>query len=136
VVAFGQKRALLVWTRIILPDGNSVVVDNLPATDAAGYAGVEDEVDFHTWQLIKGIGLATLLGVGTQLTLGNEEGDLLKALRQSIQQTTNRAGQRLIERQLDVQPTITVRLGWPVRVVVAKDLVLKPYVDPSSRRPG
>jgi type IV secretion system protein VirB10 len=80
VVAFGQKRALLVWTRIILPDGNSVVVDNLPATDAAGYAGVEDEVDFHTWQLIKGIGLATLLGVGTQLTLGNEEGDLLEAL--------------------------------------------------------
>ena len=136
VVAFGQKRALLVWTRIILPNGSSIVVDNLPATDAAGYAGLEDEVDFHTWQLIKGIGLATLLGVGTQLTLGNEEGDLLKALRQSIQQTTNRAGQRLIERQLDVQPTITVRPGWPVRIVVAKDLLLKPYVDASARRPG
>jgi type IV secretion system protein TrbI len=133
VVAFGQKRALLVWTRIILPNGNSIVVDNLPATDAAGYAGLEDEVDFHTWQPIKGIGLATLLGVGTQLTLGNDESDLLKALRQSIQQTTNRAGQRLIERQLDVQPTITVRPGWPVRVVVAKDLVLKPYVDASVR---
>ena len=134
VVAFGQKRALLVWNRIILPNGNSITVDNLPATDAAGYAGLEDEVDFHTWQLLKGIGLATLLGVGTQLTLGNTEGDLVRALRESIQQTTNRAGQRLIERQLDVQPTITVRPGWPVRVIVAKDLVLKPYREAHAGR--
>jgi type IV secretory pathway VirB10-like protein len=134
VVAFGQKRALLVWNRIILPNGDSIVIDNLPATDAAGYAGLEDEVDFHTWQLLKGIGLATLLGVGTQLTLGNTEGDLVRALRESIQQTTNRAGQRLIERQLDVQPTITVRPGWPVRVIVAKDLVLKPYREAYARR--
>ena len=134
VVAFGQKRALLVWTRIILPNGNSILIENLPATDAAGYAGLEDEVDFHTWQLLKGIGLATILGVGTQLTLGNTEGDLVRALRESIQQTTNRAGQRLIERELDVQPTITVRPGWPVRVIVAKDLVLKPYVEAQARR--
>jgi type IV secretion system protein TrbI len=134
VVAFGQKRALLVWTRLVLPNGNSMVIENLPATDVAGYAGLEDEVDFHTWQLLKGIGLATLLGVGTQLTLGSNEGDLVKALRESVQQTTNRAGQRLIERQLDVQPTIMVRPGWPVRVIVAKDLVLKPYVEAQARR--
>ncbi|UPJ54375.1 TrbI/VirB10 family protein [Bradyrhizobium sp. 200] len=129
VVAFGQKRALVVWTRLILPNGNSIVIENLPATDVAGYAGLEDEVDFHTWQLLKGIGLATLLGVGTQLSLGNDEGDLVKALRESIQQTTNRAGQRLVERELDIQPTITVRPGWPLRVIVSKDLVLKPYQD-------
>jgi len=129
VVAFGQKRALVVWTRLILPNGNSIVIENLPATDVAGYAGLEDEVDFHTWQLLKGIGLATLIGVGTQLSLGNDESDLVKALRESVQQTTNRAGQRLIERQLDVQPTITVRPGWPLRVIVSKDLVLKPYQD-------
>lgn len=65
VVAFGQKRALVVWTRLILPNGNSIVIENLPATDVAGYAGLEDEVDFHTWQLLKGVALATLIGVGT-----------------------------------------------------------------------
>jgi type IV secretory pathway VirB10-like protein len=127
VVAYGQKRALLVWTRIILPNGNSIVIDNLPATDVAGYAGLEDEVDIHTWQLLKGIGMATLLGVGTQLSIGNNESDLVKALRESVQQTTNRAGQRIVERELDVQPTITVRPGWPLRVIVSKDLVMKPY---------
>ncbi|MGY3534582.1 TrbI/VirB10 family protein [Bradyrhizobium sp. USDA 4452] len=129
VVAFGQKRALVVWSRLILPNGNSIVVENLPATDVAGYAGLEDEVDFHTWQLLKGVALATLIGVGTQLSIGNDESDLVKALRESTQQTTNRAGQRLIERELDVQPTITVRPGWPLRVIVSKDLVMKPYQD-------
>jgi type IV secretion system protein TrbI len=133
VVAFGQKRALVVWTRIILPNGNSMVIENLPATDTAGYAGLEDEVDFHTWQLLKAIGLATLLGVGTELTLGDNEGGLVRLLRESVQQTTNRAGQRLVERQLDVQPTITVRPGWPLRVIVAKDLVLKPYAEAQAR---
>lgn len=129
VVAFGQKRALIVWSRLILPNGNSIVIENLPATDVAGYAGLEDEVDFHTWQLLKGVTLATLIGVGTQLSIGNDESDLVKALRESTQQTTNRAGQRLVERELDVQPTITVRPGWPLRVIVSKDLVLKPYQD-------
>lgn len=129
VVAFGQKRALVVWSRLILPNGNSIVIENLPATDVAGYAGLEDEVDFHTWQLLKGVALATLIGVGTQLSIGNNQNDLINALRQSVQQSTNQAGQRLVERELDVQPTITVRPGWPLRVIVSKDLVLKPYQD-------
>ena len=136
VVAFGQKRALVVWTRLILPNGNSIVIENLPATDVAGYAGLEDEVDFHTWQLLKGVALATLIGVGTQLSIGNDESDLLKALRESAQQTTNRAGQRLVERELDVQPTITVRPGWSLRVIVSKDLVLTPYQEVQAAAKG
>ncbi|RAZ92397.1 conjugal transfer protein TrbI [Mesorhizobium hawassense] len=127
VVAFGQKRALLVWQRIILPDGSSIEIDNLPATDTAGYAGLDDEVDFHTWQLIKGVALATLLGVGTELSFGENESDLVKAIRQSTQQNVSQAGQRITEKNLNIQPTITVRPGWPLRVVVHKDLALRPY---------
>jgi len=127
VIAFGQSRALLVWQRIVMPDGSSIQIDNLPATDTAGYAGLEDEVDFHTWRLIKGVVLSTLLGVGTELSLGGEESDLVRALRESTQQNANRAGQRITERNLNIQPTITVRPGWPLRVIVHKDLVLRPY---------
>ncbi|WP_394890414.1 TrbI/VirB10 family protein [Mesorhizobium sp. AaZ16] len=127
VVAFGQRRALLVWQRILLPDGSSIEIDNLPATDSAGYAGLEDKVDFHTWRLIKGIALATLLGVGTELSLGENESDLVRAIRESAQQNVNRAGQRITEKNLDIQPTITVRPGWPLRVIVHKDLMLRPY---------
>jgi type IV secretion system protein VirB10 len=136
VVAFGQERALVVWQRIILPDGTSIVIDNLPATDTGGYAGLADDVDLHTWKLLKGVALATVLGVGSQLAFGSGsslgDSDLVKALQQSTQSTTNRAGQRLVERQLNVQPTITVRPGWPLRVIVHKDIVLRPYRGPSS----
>ncbi len=133
VVAFGQKRALVVWQRLIRPDGSSLVIDNLPATDEGGYAGLEDKVDYHTWQLLKGIALATLLGVGTELSIGNEQGDLIAALRQSAQENTNRAGQSFVEKQLDVQPTLTVRPGWPLRIIVHKDLVLEPHPKPNVR---
>ncbi len=127
VIAFGQSRALVVWQRIIMPDGSSVVIDNLPATDVAGYAGLEDEVDFHTWRLLKGIVLSTLLGVGTELSFGDDEGDLVKAIRESTQDSANRVGQRITERNLGIQPTITIRPGWPLRIIVHSDLVLRPY---------
>jgi type IV secretion system protein VirB10 len=127
VVAFGQERALVVWQRIILPDGSSVVIDNLPATDTGGYAGLADQVDLHTWQLLKGVALATVLGVGSELVFGSSDSNLIRALQLSTQSTTNRAGQRLIERHLNVQPTITVRPGWPLRVIAHKDIILRPY---------
>ena len=132
VIAFGQERALVVWQRIIMPDGTSVVIDNLPATDTSGYAGLADQVDFHAWKLLKGVALATVLGVGSELAFGSSDNDLVKALQQSTQSTTNRAGQRLVERYLNVQPSITVRSGWPLRVIVHKDIVLRPYRGPSA----
>jgi type IV secretion system protein VirB10 len=127
VVAYGQKRALLVWQRIILPDGSSVKIDNVPATDTAGYAGLADKVDLHSWQLIKGVVLSSLLGVGTQLSFGNDESDLLRAIRQSTQQSASRAGDQIVRQALNIQPTITVRPGWLLRVVVHKDVVMRPW---------
>ncbi|HIC82162.1 MAG TPA: TrbI/VirB10 family protein [Kiloniellaceae bacterium] len=127
VIAFGQERALVVWQRIIMPDGSSIVIEHLPATDTGGYAGLEDEVDFHTWRLLKGIVLSTLLGVGTELTFGEEESDLVSAIRESSQDSANQAGQRITERNLNIQPTITIRPGWPLRIIVNKDLVMRPY---------
>lgn len=127
VVAFGQSRALLVWQRIILPDGASIRIDNVPASDTAGYAGLADRIDRHTWQLLKGVALSTLLGVGTELGWGSDESDLVRAVRQSLQQDGARAGDQLVAHSLDIQPTLKVRPGWPLRVVVHKDIVLRPW---------
>lgn len=134
VVAFGQNRALVVWQRMIMPDGSSVVIDNLPATDTGGYAGLEDEVNFHTWRLLKGIALSTLLGVSTELTFGDDESDLVEAIRESAQDSANQVGQRVTERNLNIQPTITIRPGWPLRIIVNTDLVLRPYRTPGAIR--
>lgn len=129
VVAFGQKRALVVWQRIIMPDGSSLRIDNVPATDPSGYAGLQDKVDFHTWQLLKGVALSTLLGVSSELALSGQS-DLVQALRMSTQDNVSRAGDQITQRNLGIQPTITIRPGAPVRLVVHKDLILAP---PSSR---
>lgn len=124
VVAFGQSRALVVWQRIILPDGSSIRIDNIPATDTQGYAGLSDKIDRHTWQLLKGVALATLLGVGTELSFGSTESDLVRAIRESAQQSGARAGDQFVTRSLNIQPTLRVRPGWPLRVVVHKDVVV------------
>jgi type IV secretion system protein VirB10 len=126
-VTFGQRRALLVWRRIVFPDGSSVRLDNMPAADATGYAGLADKVDSHSWQLLKGIALSTLLGVGTQLSLGSGESDLVRAVRESAQQNAAQAGDRVTARNLDLQPTLRVRPGWPVIALVQKDLILQPW---------
>lgn len=125
VVAFGQRRALVIWQRIIFPDGRSLRIENVPATDPAGYAGLEDKVDFHTWTLLKGVAISTLLGVGSSLTFTGES-DLVQAIRESTQQNVARAGDQLTSRNLRIQPTITIRPGTPVRLVVHRDLVLAP----------
>ena len=128
VVAFGQRRALVVWQRIILPDGSSLTLDNVPATDPSGFAGLADKVDFHTWSLLKGVVLSTILSVGSNLTFSGES-DLVQAIRESTQQNVSRAGDQLVSKNLQVQPTITIRPGSPVRLVVHRDLILAPWRD-------
>jgi len=126
VIAFGQSRALLVWSRIVMPDGSSIRIDNLAGVDARGYAGLEDKVDYHSWKLLQGVALSTLLGVGAELGT-DDESDVARALRRSAQTGANEAGQEIVRRNLDVQPSITIRPGWRLGVLVNKDIVLKPY---------
>ncbi|MDC7693474.1 TrbI/VirB10 family protein [Asticcacaulis sp. DXS10W] len=126
-VAFGQSRALVVWKRLILPDGSSLEIDNLPATDTEGYAGLSDKVDYHTWSLLKGVGLSTLLGLASHSGQSDDDSDLVRAFRDATRDTANQAGQRIVDKALNIRPSITVRPGWPVRVIVHKDLILKPY---------
>lgn len=129
-VAFGQRRVLLVWLRLVLPDTSSIALDKLPGIDPAGYAGVEDGVDWHGGRMLAGAALSTLLGVSSELAMSNEgdiNGNTVLALRDSAQDTANQVGQDITRRNLSVQPTLTVRPGFPVDVMVNTDLVLRPY---------
>jgi type IV secretion system protein TrbI len=133
-VAFGQSRVLLVWDRIIMPDGESIVLERQEGADAQGFAGLEDDVDYHWWELAKAAALSTLLGIGSDLgTSGSTDSDLVRALRQGAQDSLSNTGQQLVRRQLNVQPTLTIRPGFPVRVIVNRDLVLAPYRHEAMR---
>jgi type IV secretion system protein TrbI len=129
-VAFGQSRVLLVWTRLIMPNGRSIVLERQKGTDAAGYSGLEDEVDNHWKELIGAAGLSTLLGVGSELGSGADTGSntaILQALRIGAANSLNQTGQQVVRRNLNIQPTLTIRPGLPVRVIVNRDLILEPY---------
>src|ERR1700752_1314114 len=129
-VAFGQSRVLLVGTRLIMPNGRSIVLERQPGADAAGYAGLEDEVDNHWTELFKAALLSTVLGVGAELGSGADSGsntDIIQALRLSAANSLNQTGQQVVRRNLNIQPTLTIRPGFPVRVIVNRDLVLEPY---------
>ena len=126
-VAFGQSRVLLVWTRLIMPNGRSIVLERQPGADTAGYAGLEDEVDNHWGELFKAAALSTLLGVGTELGSSGNDSDIIQALRRGAGDSLNQTGQQVVRRNLNIQPTLTIRPGFPVRVIVNRDLVLEPY---------
>jgi len=129
-VAFGQSRVLLVWTRLIMPNGRSIVLERQPGADTSGFSGLEDEVDNHWVALFKAALLSTLLGVGSELGTTSGTGsnsDVITALRRGSSDSLNQTGQKVVQRNLNIQPTLTVRPGFPVRVIVNRDLVLEPY---------
>jgi type IV secretion system protein TrbI len=131
-VSFGQSRVLLVWTRLIMPNGRSIVLERQPGADTAGYSGLEDDVDNHWGALFKAALLSTLLGVGSELGAGSDSGTgnnggLIQALRLGASDSLNQTGQKIVQRNLNIQPTLTIRPGFPVRVIVNRDLVLEPY---------
>lgn len=128
--AFGESRALVVWTRLILPNGRSVMLDRLSGVDAQGSAGVADSVDHHWGRLIGGAVVSSLLGVGAELATpqtSGSNGQIVITTRNGVQDTVNQVGQELTRRNLDIKPTIKVRPGFPLRVLVSRDLVLEPY---------
>lgn len=126
-VGFGQRRILLVWNRLIFPNGRSIVLERQPGTDAEGYAGLEDGVDYHWGELFKAAALSTLLSVGAEAGSSGQESDIVRALRNGASDRISQTGQQIVQRQLNIAPTLTIRPGFPVRVVVTRDLVLEPY---------
>jgi type IV secretion system protein VirB10 len=126
-VAFGQSRVLLVWTRLIMPNGRSIVLERQPGADTAGYAGLRDEVDNHWLEWFKAAALSTLLGVGTELGSSGNDSDIIQALRRGAGASLNQTGQQVVRRNLNIQPTLIIRPGFPVRVMVNRDLLLEPY---------
>ena len=126
-ISFGQDRVLLVWTRLIMPNGRSIVLERQPGADTQGFAGLEDKVDHHWGRLLTAAALSTLLGVGAELGAATNDSAIVTALRRGSTDSLNQTGQQLVRRNLNIQPTTTIRPGFPVRVIVNRDLVLAPY---------
>jgi type IV secretion system protein TrbI len=124
-VPFGQSRVVLVWNRLILPDGRSITLERQPGADPRGFAGLQDRTDYHWGGVLKAALVSTMLGVGTELGSG-DAGNLVRALRRGSQDSITRAGEQIVGRELNIRPTLTIRPGLQVRVIVTRDLILSP----------
>ena len=125
-VSAGQNRVLLAWNRLIMPNGRSILLDRQPGTDGAGFAGLQDKVNNHWGGIAEAALISTVLGIGADLGTASND-PLVTALRQGSQNSINQAGEKIVQRQLNIQPTLTIRPGFPLRVIVTKDLILEPY---------
>jgi type IV secretion system protein VirB10 len=133
-VSFGQQRTQIIWTRLIYPNGGSFVLEKLPGGDAIGQSGLSDEVNNHWGQLFRAALVTTLLSVGSEAGTSWNENSLMQAIRSGASNGFSMVGNRLIDRSLNVQPTLTDRPGLPFTVLVGHDLLLKPYRDQGDTR--
>lgn len=132
-VAYGQERVLLCWNRVIRPDGVSISLECMPGADLAGASGIADDVNHHWWRVITGVALGTLLSATAQRAAGNPTGyqpTIAQGWAANAGGAVNTAGQQITQKNLAIQPTITIRAGYSVNVIVTKDIVFPPYVRP------
>jgi type IV secretion system protein VirB10 len=123
--------ALIAWNRIIMPNGRSINIGSMAGADLSGAAGVQDKTDGHFGQLARGVILSTLFSVGAaaaQDASSRSSGAIVvNSAGSGVSNAAQQVGQQITGRDLNRQPTLRVRAGWPVRVLVSKDMILAPY---------
>lgn len=131
MVSYGQKRVQVVWVRMIRPDGSSIMLENMPGVDLAGMSGYKDKVDNHFDRLVGGALLSSILSVGATVSQGTYTNDQNMTTQQrlaaSVGQDINNAGQQITRKNLDIQPTLKIRAGMTVNILVNKDMIVDPY---------
>ncbi|MDI1326974.1 MAG: TrbI/VirB10 family protein [Brevundimonas sp.] len=128
--AYGDRRAFLTWERLILPNGKSLVLSGEPGVDAQGAVGVRGQVDRRLLPLLVGTlfaGAITTLGQIARDDDRGGSGGLLGDAGDAAAIEGSRVGGRLVDRELEVRPSIRLRAGAPVRVLITRDLILEPY---------
>lgn len=128
--SYGDRRAFLTWDRIILPNGMSMVLTGEPGVDPQGAVGVRGEVDRRLFPLVVGTlfaGAITTLGQIARDDRSSGASGLLGDAGDAAAIEGSQVGGRLVDRELQVRPSIRLRAGSPVRVMITRDLILEPY---------
>lgn len=128
-VAYGQARVLVAWKRIILPNGKSLDLEGMPGVDVSGYAGFNDQVNNHYQKIFSSVLLMSVLGAGAQLSQpqvsSNNNGQLSvgQIIAQSMGTNIANTGNMILQKNINVQPTLEIRPGYEFNITVTKDMV-------------
>lgn len=128
LIGYGQDRAFIIWDRMLMPNGYSIELDEMAGTDKKGQAGVADQVDHHTFRLLTAVLLSSFITAGANVVENSDDNGFTRDLGDAAAQEALRIGGKIVDRQLNIQPTITIRPGWTMRVLVNRDIIsLGPY---------
>ena len=131
-VAYGQSRVLVAWQRIVFPDGKAMDIGAMPGADGGGVAGLGDQVNNHYFRIFSSAILMSAVTAGATLSQPNTSAfaapsagtTLSAALGQQLGQVTA----AMIQKNLNISPTLEIRPGFRFNVMVTKDLTFtKPY---------
>jgi type IV secretion system protein TrbI len=138
-VSFGQSRLFVVWQRIVFPDGRALDIGAEPGTDSAGYAGFKDRVDSHWLQIFGSAVMMSAISAGISYSQDRyQQGNgnyyappsFSNELSQAVGQQFGQAAAKLLEKNLDVAPTLKIRPGYRFSILLIKDFVFPgPYQD-------
>lgn len=132
-IAYGQERILIAWKRILFPNGKSIDLEGMPGVDLSGYAGFNDEVNHHYHKIFGSVLLMSFLGAGAQLSQpqqslnsnGGTNGQLSvgQIIAQSVGSNIANAGTMVLQKNINIQPTLEIRPGYLFNITVTKDMV-------------
>lgn len=125
-VTFGQERLLVIWQRLIFPNGKSIGLDNMQGVDLSGKAGITGEIDNHFGTLLKGVVLSSIMGSAGAIVT-DRKNDWRGAAAEGAGEQIVTIGDRFADRALSRQPTITIEPGTRLNIMVHSDLILEPY---------
>lgn len=129
-ISYGQERVLVVWIRLVLPNGKSISLEGMPGVDLSGYAGLKERVNNHYGKLLSGVVFGSLLGAGAQVAQGSRQSvdpSFGQLALEGTAQNINQAGQQITRKNLNIQPTIEISPGQRFNIFVTKDAVFERY---------
>lgn len=131
-ISYSQNRVQVAWHTLIRPDGYQIQLGNMNATDAKGASGLNGFVNDHPFAYLKAIGLMSVFSiVNTEFSkqIGNSNNEYVQNLLANSQEVTMELGDKLIDRAMNVQPTIKIKSGVKINIVVNQNLSLPPCED-------
>jgi type IV secretory pathway VirB10-like protein len=133
-VAYGQERVLIVWKRIIYPNGQSINLEGMPGVDMSGYSGFQDQVDNHYSKIFGSVVLMSMLSAGAQLSQPQQSSNPWQAptvgqtMAQSLGTNLANTGTMITAKNINIQPTLKIRPGYLFNISVTKDIIFtRPY---------
>ena len=134
-ITYGQNRVLLIWQRLVFPNGSTLVLDNMQGVDLLGNAGLKGKTNNHFWKLMRSVLLSSAINMASgsleSLDVNIEAGSRSRVNigtgASDAAQNIRSIGERMVEKDLNRQPTIEIKRGKKFNIFVSKDIILSPY---------